>query len=235
MQPKSPITRYRGYRVETTVRMGFPMGVPNGNPVGMRNKTPTWEWEWDGVLMNVDGYGNDSYSHGKNSRGFFTTGGNLCSTALFHHIRQRKCTNVKSGHFRLIERLAGRPGHRGWHTETQCGRRRRLGRRGVSFVARLIRLSQRAPGLWRGGWSVGRRGWPPRPVIEVRSTWSRLDAHLSPAAASSHAAERWRNWGFWGLSSAPGDTQGLKVQVSAVASRPARQNRAVDRAWWLLW
>jgi len=48
---------------------------------------------------------------------FFTTGGNLCSTALFHHIRQRKCTeyrqlgctNVKSGHFRLIERLAGRP------------------------------------------------------------------------------------------------------------------------------
>ena len=118
MQPKSPITRYRGYRVEMTVTMGFPMGVPNGNPMGMRNKTPTWEWEWDGLLVNVDGYGNDSYSHGKNSHGFFfTTGGNLCSTALFHHIRQRKCTeyrqlgctNVKSGHFRLIERLAGRP------------------------------------------------------------------------------------------------------------------------------
>jgi len=98
-----------------TVRMGFPMGVPNGNPMGMRNKTPTWEWEWDGVLVNVDGYGNDSYSHGKNSHGFFYYGRKFvqhCAIPSYptaQVYRQLGCTNVKSGHFRLIERLAGRP------------------------------------------------------------------------------------------------------------------------------
>jgi len=51
MQPKSPITRYRGYRVEMTVRMRFPMGIPNGNPMGMRIKLQLGNWE--GVLMNV--------------------------------------------------------------------------------------------------------------------------------------------------------------------------------------
>jgi len=29
------------------------------------NKTKTWEWEWKGVRMNVDGNGNDPYSHWK--------------------------------------------------------------------------------------------------------------------------------------------------------------------------
>jgi len=101
-----------------TVRMGFPMGVPNGNPMGMRNKTPTWEWEWDGVLVNVDGYGNDSYSHGKNSHGFFNYGRKFvqhCAIPSYptaQVYRQLGCTNVKSGHFRLIERLAGRPAGR---------------------------------------------------------------------------------------------------------------------------
>jgi len=59
------------------------MGVPNGNPMGMRNKTPTWEWEWDGVLVNVDGYGNDSYSHGKNSHGFFLLRAEICAALRY--------------------------------------------------------------------------------------------------------------------------------------------------------
>ena len=40
-------------------------GIRNGN------KTPDWECKWERVGKTIDGNGNDPYSHGKNSHGFF--------------------------------------------------------------------------------------------------------------------------------------------------------------------
>ena len=58
-------------RLEMTMGMGFPMEMRYFMGISLDgNKTPIWEWE--GVGMNVDRNGNDSYSHGeKFPRSFF--------------------------------------------------------------------------------------------------------------------------------------------------------------------
>jgi len=45
-----------------TTGMGFPpeMGIP-WKSHGDGKKTPTWQLEWEGVGMNVDGNGNNSH------------------------------------------------------------------------------------------------------------------------------------------------------------------------------
>ena len=62
-------------RLEMTMGMGFPMEMRYFMGISLDgNKTPIWEWE--GVGMNVDGNGNDSYSHGeKFPRSFFSVVG----------------------------------------------------------------------------------------------------------------------------------------------------------------
>ena len=38
---------------------------------GNANRTATWEWEWEIVGVNLDWNGNEPYSPGENSHGFY--------------------------------------------------------------------------------------------------------------------------------------------------------------------
>ena len=50
-----------------TIGMWLPteLGIP-WESYGNGNKTPTWEYEWEGVGMSVDGNWNDPYFHWEN-------------------------------------------------------------------------------------------------------------------------------------------------------------------------
>jgi len=104
------------------------------------------------------------------------------------HLRRRRGDNCRGGqsHFRILDAVAGRRGHRGWHNH-HCRSRRPAQRRRLALHIRSRRLNNRAVHSDKGAGLLARN------ILRSRFDDDRSQSHRLPRSLCGSAVGRGRD------------------------------------------